>query len=156
MSSLGVNGGQRFSLWVENCWCSLRHNWSVQLPRTLCKKPFWINIHDVRVNRMTVWKQVKRVITVIPLATNSIFLSASLANPRKKATFVLCMSVSFSLSPVFSSLYSPHFMCCFYPYLIVHVKEPLGPQDCIIRTCHILSGGVNQERLRRATSRRKW
>lgn len=84
-------------------------NWWAQ--RALCKKPSWINIHDIPLNLITISKQVERPITVILPATISI--SSALSANLTKFYFLLLKSLScfiFSLAPFFFSLLSSFYL----------------------------------------------
>lgn len=96
-------------------------NWWAQ--RVLCKKPSWINIHDVSLNLITISKQVERTITVILLSTDSIFCLLYQQTLQNVFFFIFQIPFLFHfLSCHFlSSHYSSPFICCFYPYVIVHV-----------------------------------
>lgn len=94
-------------------------NWCAQ--RALCKKPRWINIHDVPLNLITMSKQVKRAITVI-CSPQTQCLVCFISKPYKMFFFFLIpFGFHFLSPPSPPSRHSPPLMCCFYPSLIVHV-----------------------------------
>lgn len=132
-------------------WGIIGVHWSMTdlcnrcIQRALCKKKaFWINIHDAPVNLITMSKQVRETY-YCHFAHHKLNLPCFISTAYEFFNPFFCLTLS---PPV------PPLVLCLFVLLLSQRNargwSVSGSPDCIIRTCHFLSGGVNLERIRSA------